>query len=284
MQVTRVLVIEGLVNFVMALLKLVVGLLTQSTAIMADAAHSMTDIANNVLAYFAIRTAQKPADHDHPYGHQKYETLGVFILATSLAIVAFEIFWHAIERFGEPVEQSGVGLALLLGVIIANIALTIWEHHWARRLDSTILHADAKHTLSDVLTSLAAIVGWQMAARGWPWLDTLFAVMMSLVVFYFAFKLFKQAIPILVDATDLDAPAVRAAVLALPQVHSVRRFRSRTDGKQLTADIIISVNSQLSTGESHEIADSVELLLKTKFGIAETLVHIEPETAISAPK
>jgi cation diffusion facilitator family transporter len=188
---------------------------------------------------------------------------------------------NALKRFGQPVEQSYLGLSILIVTLLLNIGLTIWERYWAKRLDSDILQADASHTLSDVLTTLVVIVGWQLAAQGYYWLDTAFAVGVSVIIFYLAFKLFQRAIPILVDYSDIDPRAVLAAVNDVQNVHAVVRVRSRTVGKGRVADVIVTVDPHLSTIDSHLIADEIEKLLADKFNIQDVLVHIEPKVLTS---
>lgn len=276
MHVRNVLLIEGGINFLICLSKLGVGLLTNSTVIIADALHSLTDAANNFIAWMAIKIARKPEDSDHPYGHQKFEQLAVFGLATLLSIIAFEVLLNAFKRFGQPVEQSFWGLIILIGALLINIGLTLWESYWAKRLDSAILQADASHTLSDVISSIVVIVGWQLASRGHYWLDAAFAVVLSGIVFFLAFRLFQRAIPILVDYSDLDPDLVSQALADMDEVKLVRRVRSRTSGKQRIADVIIAVDSNLTTLDSHHIADNIEQLLADKFAIHDVMVHIEP--------
>jgi cation diffusion facilitator family transporter len=276
MHVRKVLIIEGSINLLICLSKLSVGVVTNSTVIIADALHSLTDVANNFIAWMAIKIARKPEDSDHPYGHQKFEQLAVFGLATLLSIIAFEVLLNAFERFGQPVQQSFIGLIILIGALLVNIGLTLWEGYWARRLDSDILHADASHTLSDVLSSIVVIVGWQLASRGHYWLDAVFAIVLSGIVFYLAFRLFQRAIPILVDYSDLDPELVSKALANLNDVKLVKRVRSRTTGKQRTADVIIAVDSTLSITDSHHIADTIEKLLADNFSIHDVTVHVEP--------
>lgn len=276
MNVKKVLIIEGLVNTFIMLAKLIVGLLTNSAAIIGDALHSLTDIANNAIAYMAMRVAQSPPDSDHPYGHQKFEQLAVFALGALLTIVAFELALNAIKRFGEPVAQSKVGLVVMLIALSANIALTVWEHYWAKRLDSDILHADAGHTLSDVLTTLAVIIGWQLAAQGYYWLDTVFALLVSGIIFYLAFKLFQRAIPILVDQSVHDPAEIKDAVDRIGAVKAVRQVRSRSSGDASAADVVVSVDPSLTTAQSHQIADDIEKMLLEHFDINDVIVHIEP--------
>jgi cation diffusion facilitator family transporter len=276
MYVRKVLIIEGLVNAVISTSKLTIGLLTGSSAIIADAVHSLTDLVNNVFGYIAVKIAEIPPDKSHPYGHQKFEQLAVFTLASILTIVAFEVIVNAIKRLGQPVEQSMLGLAILTGTLIINICLTLWERYWAKRLDSLILHADASHTLSDVLTTVAVIIGWQWAAQGYYWIDTVFALIVSGLIFNLAFRLFQRAIPVLVDQSSQDQDQLIAAVNNISAVKTVRQLRSRNGGKNQVADVTVTVDPNLSTQDSHEVANNIEEILAEKFNIQDVVVHIEP--------
>jgi cation diffusion facilitator family transporter len=277
MHVRTVLLIEGGINALITISKATVGIMTGSAAVIADAVHSLTDMANNIFAWLAVKIAESPADSSHPYGHQKFEQLAVFALASLLTIVAFEVIVNAVKRFGQPVEQSMLGLVILIFSLLINIGLTLWEGHWANRLDSEILHADATHTLSDVLTSAVVIVGWQLAARGYYWIDTLFALLVSSIIFYLAFKLFQRAIPVLVDQSRYPPDDLKAAVSNIPAVITVGNVRSRDTGKGQAADVSVTVCANLSTLESHQIADNIERMLADKFDIQDVVVHIEPD-------
>ncbi len=275
-QVRKILLIEGALNLIMMLCKLIAGILSQSAAVTADAIHSLSDVANNCIAWLAIKMSSEPPDKDHPYGHQKFEQLAVFFLASLLTVVAFEMIVHAVRRFGEPVEQSLIGLVILFISLLINVSITWWEKRWAIKLNSPILHADAAHTFSDVMTTVAVIVGWQLAYYGYPWLDSVFAIFVSGLIFYLAFKLFQSAIPILVDQRQLDERAVKNAITDLDKVNDVTRVRSRSDGKNIIADITVTVSSQVSTYESHQIADAIESLIANRFNVSDVVVHIEP--------
>ena len=277
MHVRKVLMIEGAVNALITICKMTVGVMTGSAAVIADAVHSLTDLANNIFAWLAVKVAESPADSSHPYGHQKFEQLAVFALASLLTIVAFEVMVNAVKRFGQPVEQSMLGLVILTVTLLINVVLTLWERYWAKRLGSEVLHADATHTLSDVLTSAVVIIGWQLAARGYYWIDTLFALIVSSIIFYLAFKLFQRAIPVLVDQSRYPPDELKAAVNTIPAVITVGNIRSRDTGKGQVADVTVTVCANLSTLESHNIADNIERVLADKFDIQDVVVHIEPD-------
>ncbi len=110
------------------------GFSTGSLALVGDAIHSLADLANNVVAFVVVRLASAPPDREHPYGHQKYETLAVFGLAVLLAVLAVEIVVRAAEPGPREIVQHGWGLAVMIGVLVVNVAVTTWERSWARRL------------------------------------------------------------------------------------------------------------------------------------------------------
>ncbi|MGI9323628.1 MAG: cation diffusion facilitator family transporter [Pseudomonadales bacterium] len=276
-QVQRVILIEGTANVLVLSLKAIVGISTGSLAVLGDAIHSLTDVANNVAAWLVIRLSSKPADSDHPYGHRKFETLAVFGLASLLAVLAFELALHAIQRDDPEVSQDKIGLLLMLLVLGINIALAAWQRRWAKRLDSDILLADASHTFADVMTTVVVILGWQLSAAGYVWLDTVCAVAVAGLVFYLAFSLFQRVVPVLVDEVSVEADAVARAVRSVPGVRKIRRIRSRWIGSDRAVDLVICVDPTLSTGASHAIADSIEAIIEHEFHVADITVHIEPD-------
>lgn len=274
--VTRVLLAEGAANLAVLALKLFAGISTGSSAILSDALHSLADVANNALALMVSRISRAPPDRRHPYGHRKFETLAVFGFAALLSVMAFEIATGALRRIGEPVRLDGAALLVMLAVLAINTVVAGWQHYWARRLGSQLLQADARHTAGDVLTTVAVIAGWQVAARGRPWLDTVFAVLLSLLVLYLAYGLFRRAIPALVDEAAVDPQRLAGYIAAVQGVERVSRVRSRHVGDQAAADVVVHVGAELSTEAAHEIADAVEDTLKRHFGIRDVVVHVEP--------
>jgi len=272
----RVIVIEGLANFFVLVLKLVVGVSTGSLAIVGDAIHSLSDVANNVVAWFVIRLANEPADREHPYGHRKFETLAVFGLAGLLTVLGFELILRAVQRNSSEVVSSGWGLVLMGIVLAANISLALWEHRWAKKLGSDILIADASHTFSDVLTTLVVIIGWQLSSVGFAWLDTLCALGVAGLVLYLACGLFKRALPGLVDEFAIDPRELTVAVRSVAGVESVKTVRSRWLGQSRAVDMVITVDAALSIAASHEIADQIETLIERRFNVQDISIHVEP--------
>ncbi|MFQ5790069.1 MAG: cation diffusion facilitator family transporter [Acidobacteriota bacterium] len=272
----RVLILEGSANVTVLLAKAAVGLATGSLAVLGDALHSLADAANNVVGLVVVGLASAPPDREHPYGHKKFETLAVFGLAMMLTVLALEVAMSALRRGEREVAGHGWALAVMLGVLGVNTALALWEGRWARRLSSDILLADARHTVSDVLTTIVVIVGWQFAARGYPWVDTVFALAVAAFVLYLAYDLFKRAVPVLVDRIAEEPETLAEALRSVPGVRKVRRIRSRWAGSSPSVDVVITVDPELPTLQAHAIADAIETTLLEQFSMEDVTVHIEP--------
>ena len=273
----RVIVVEGAANVVVLTAKAYVGVATGSLTVLGDAIHSLTDLANNVVAWFVVHLAGQAPDRKHPYGHRKFEVLAVFALATLLMILAFELVQAALGRDAKPVESDPLSLGLMGGVLLVNIGIAAWQHMWARRLESLILGADARHTLADVLTTLVVIGGWQLASRGFPWLDSVCALLVAGYIGYLAFGLFQRVVPVLVDEVAIEPETLISRVTATPGVRDVRRVRSRWIGSARAVDMVVGVDPALPTVESHRIADVIEQMLERDFDVADVSIHIEPE-------
>jgi len=275
--IRRVLIIEGAGNLVVSLAKLSAGLMTGSMALISEALHSTTDLANNVLAWFAMRIAEQPPDEDHPYGHAKFETLSIFVLGTLLSVLAVEILIGVVRRGApEVVDTNPLALGVMIVSLVFQIGLAIWQMRAANRLDSEILRADAAHTISDSATTVATIIGWQLAAYGFAWLDSAVAVLVAIFVLVLAYRLFRRAVPILVDGAAVQPEELRAVALQVEGVEEVGRARSRWEGRQRVADITVRVDPSLDAVASHAVADAVEKRLEGALGIADAVVHVEP--------
>ena len=275
-KVQRLIIVEGCANILVLAVKLVVGLSTGSLAILADAIHSLTDVANNFVAWIVLRLSAMPADREHPYGHRKFETLAVFGLATLLAVMAIEIAKSAFTKESTEIVSGTLELVLMIGVLVVNIVLATWQRYWARRLNSGIMLADASHTFADVLTTVVVIVGWQLSSMGFLILDRLCALGVAALVFYLAYGLYKSAFPVLVDQYAIDPENIKNAVMTVQGVKDAGRIRSRWIGSDVAIDIVISVDANLTTEESHNIADKVEILIEEQFNVGDAFIHVEP--------
>ena len=275
-KVQQIIFIEGIYNIIVLVLKLIVGLATNSLAIIGDAIHSLTDVLNNIVIWLVMRVAGKPADKDHPYGHRKFETMAVFALASILVVLAVELILQTFRAESKEIISEPWGLVLMTVVLVLNLSISLWEKHWAKKLNSNILYADSQHTFVDALTTAVVIVSWQLSALGYLWLDKLCAIAVAGLVLYFAFELYQKAVPILVDGFAIDPEKISKTAYEVKDVREVRQVRSRWIGDVKAVDLIIAVDAKLSIKESHDIAHDVEDLLVEKYGVADVSIHVEP--------
>ena len=165
----------------------------------------------------------------------------------------------------------------MLGVLAVNTALASWEGWRAHQLDSDLLRADASHTLSDVFTTVATIAGWQFAASGNLWVDSMASFAVAGLILLLAYRLFQHSIPALVDRAAADPDEVSAALLRVSGVREARRVQSRTGANGPRIDVVISVAPELATRDAHAIADAIERVIREQFGADEVSVHVDPD-------
>jgi cation diffusion facilitator family transporter len=285
-EVRKVLIITLLLNLFVMGLKAVVGFWTGSLSLQADALHSVTDSANNVLGLIASRFSSPQPDRDHPYGHQKFEAVGALGIAAFLGIACFEIFQGAIERLFHsltPINISAPELWLLLIVLGVNIFVTFYERSVGKRVGSAILIADAQHTMSDVWVTITVLIGligvWQARVLNLPqlqWLDVFLAFPVALLVFHSGWKVLKENLPWLVDEMAIAPEEIQKLAMQVPGVINCHDIASRgLVGRQVFIEMHMIVDAK-EVETAHQITENVEALLGERFGPVRVLIHVEP--------
>ena len=285
-EVCKVLIITLLLNLFVMALKAVVGFSIGSLSLQADALHSVTDSANNVLGLIASSFSSPQPDRDHPYGHQKFEAVGALGIAAFLGIACFEILKSAVERIFHgttPVEISGSELWLLLIVLGVNIFVVFYERSVGKRVGSPILIADAHHTMSDVwvtITVLAGLIGiWQGNLLNLPqlqWLDVILAFPVALLVFRSGWEVLKGNLPWLVDEMAIAPEAIHLIVMEVPGVINCHNIASRgLLGRQVFIEMHLIVDAP-DVETAHKITEAVETKLEERFSPVRILIHVEP--------
>jgi cation diffusion facilitator family transporter len=267
-------------NALVAAIKIAIGIRTGSLTVLGAALESGLDMFNNVLAVMIVGVAAQAPDEEHPYGHDKFETLGTLGIVGFLSITCFELLREGVAALLRgPVQQhvtvaDGVVLALTL---VVNVIVVVYERRRGRELDSTLLLADAAHTGSDVLVTLLALASLGFSRHGWPVLDGILVIAVSLIIAWSGYQILRQSIPILVDQRALEAHELREVVLAVPGIRDVRGVRSRsTASGQLFAELTITVDGSTPVDDAHRLADDVEAAIEREFGASEVTVHVEP--------
>jgi len=276
-------------------IKIVVGFLTGSLSLFADALHSVTDSLNNVLGLLAIKFASPYPDRDHPYGHQKFEAVVALGIAAFLGIACFEILKGAVMRLIEGLQKGLVPLTIgpaelwiLLIVLGINIFVTFYERREGVRVGSAILVADAQHTMSDVwvtITVMAGLIGawWgnQINVPQLQWLDVILSFPVAVLVFRSGWSVLQDNLPWLVDEMAIDPEVIQQLTLEVPGVINCHSISSRgIVGRQIFIEMHLIVNTQ-DVSIAHTITEAVEQKLEERFPPARILIHVEPPDYIS---
>lgn len=279
--VRRVLTVALALNIAMSLLKLSVGLISGSLAVIADGMHSATDALSSLTGLITNSLSDPRPDRDHPYGHHKYEAIGALGIAGFILFTALEILLRTGERLLEglpAIRVTNQGLLLLLLVLGANLLLAGYEHSEGRRLDSTLLKADAQHAASDVWTTVVVLVG--MAGALWlnvNWLDVALAIPMALLLIRVCWQVLRRTLPWLVDHIAIAPEAIHAEAMGVPGVINCHDIASRgVLGQQVFIDMHMVVEAD-DMATAHSITELVEDRLERSFGPVRCTIHLEPK-------
>ncbi len=278
----KITLIGAVVDFLLAIFKVIAGVLGNSGALIADGIHSFSDLLSDGVVLYAAKHANEEADEDHPYGHKRFETVATLGLAIILAIVGIGIIYDAIERLDNPNVLSHS--MLLFGVTVLSILskeLLFWVTiKVAKTYKSNMLKANAWHHRSDALSSVVVLVGIFGSLNGYPYLDGVAAIIVGLMVMAIAWELGLNATKELVD-TSIDIEEVeklRKVIGMISGVNNVHSLRTRKIGHAISADVHVQVDPFLSVSEGHIITISVERVAKECLeDLHDVTVHIDPE-------
>ena len=285
----KVTIVNVAVNALLTVLKTTLGLLSQSSVLIADGIHSLTDLLSDIFAYFMLKVSHADPDDDHPYGHGKFETIGTFILAALLAFIALGIAWQAASKIisATPLTELGTfALYAALFSILANEFLFRYGKYMGEKVNSSILIANAWHHRSDSLSSLAAVVGIGLSLAGFYIADALAALLVTILLFKAAYSIGRHAFDELVDAAVDDATQKRilATIKNVEGVLGCHFMRARLLGGRIFVDVHVDVPSHISASEGHALAESVMKTLKDQMNdIEDIVVHVDPKNILSIP-
>jgi cation diffusion facilitator family transporter len=262
-------------------LKLVAGLASGSLGLLSEAVHSGADLVAALLTFFAIGVAGRPADRGHPYGHGKAEHLAALAEGAFIAIVAVFIGVRAIERLtgsrAAEVNAAWWTFAVLGLVIAIDISRTLVSLRTARRYNSAALLSNALHFASDLVGSIAVLVGLLLVRAGYAGADSVAALFVAVLVLFAAGRLMRRNVDVLMDRAPADAhDAARRAIARIEPPIELRRLRMRQAGGSHFADVVIEVSPEAAVGQGHAAADAVESAVQRVLPGADVVVHVEP--------
>ncbi len=266
-------------TFVYFIVEVVGGVLTHSLALLADAAHMLTDVGGLALALFAIWMSQKPATPSKTYGYYRVEILAALVNAVVLFIISFYILYEAYSRFKNPIQVASLPM-LLVAVVGLIVNLIGMRNLHAGSKDSLNVHGAYLEVVSDMLGSLgviiAALIMWK---TGWYYADPIFSVLIGLFILPRTWKLLVQAVNILMEGSPahISVPAVQAAILKVPGIsaaHDLHIWTISSGIVSLSAHVVLSEGCNLQT--TSRVIEDITALLKNEFAIDHSTIQVEP--------
>jgi cation diffusion facilitator family transporter len=282
-RVRRVLVAILVANLGVLGVRLLIGIISGSMAILGGALDAAVDTLNNVLALAVVRVASKEPDEEHPYGHGKFETLGALAIVGFLSITCFELVRGSVNQLfaGPPSPMRGgavsdLQLAVLTGTLGVNGLVAWTERRAGTALGSELLLVDAAHTRADVFITVGVLGGVLFARQGVWWVDPAVAIGVAVAIIRIAYRIVVRTVPVLVDQQAVPTSSIQETARAVAGVKGAYGIRSRGPIDLRYAEVTIAVDRNANVEAAHGIADQVEERLKRDLQLHEVTVHIEP--------
>ena len=284
----RTILITVVMNIFLSLIKLLAGFIGHSTSMISDGVHSLSDVISSIGVFIGLRISQKPADIDHPYGHEKFEAVLSKILAFILFLTVLSIGYSAIETI---VSSSYIIPKMMtIWAALLSIGVKEWMYHYtirqAKKIESTALAADAWHHRSDSLSSIGALIGIIGARLGFPILDPLAALVITLIILKVAIEIFVEATNQVIDkaASPELVNEIIQQIQSVNGVLAIDSLKTRVHSNRIYVDLEISVEATLSLIEAHTIAEAVHYQLEQNIHkIKHCTVHVNPLKLPSDP-
>ncbi|OCA92439.1 cation diffusion facilitator family transporter [Pseudobacillus wudalianchiensis] len=274
-------------NIFLAILKGIGGMIGNSRALLADAAHSASDVAGSLAVWIGLRAAKRPPDEDHPYGHGKAESISAIIVAVLLILVGFEIGISSVRAFFQAIEPpKAIAVYAVLFSIIVKEAMFQYKYRLGKRIKSNALIANAYEHRSDVYSSIAALIGIGAAMLGGKlgidWLiyaDPVAGLLVSLLVLKIAWTVGKESIHNTLDHVlhEEDTGIFKEAILSVPAVRKINSLYARDQGHYVIIDLKIAVDPFMTVEEGHRVGKQVKKKLLALPDVQDAFIHINPD-------
>ncbi len=278
----KVIINTIIANILLSIIKLAAGIIANSQALISDAIHTVSDVLSSVFVLFGLRISYKAEDKNHPYGHERIESIFTIGVALLLAAVAVGLGLDTFSKLQNPGQIAVPGGLALVGAIVSLIVKELMYHYTmaaARKINSAALAADAHHHRSDSLSTVGSLIGIGGAMLGFPLLDPIAAIIICLIILKTAFDLAKTAIEQLTD-TAADNEVEQQIIDIIEQdtrTMALDLLKTRRHGAKIYVDIEIAVAADLSLIEAHQIAEDLhDKLENANPQIKHCLIHVNP--------
>jgi len=279
----RIAAISLAITASLLIVKLVLGLISNSIAVLSDAVDSGTDLVGGAAALISVRLAAQPADREHPFGHGKSEGISAAVAATVIALGGGFVTFQALRRLieGSPDIDVGVGVIAVVIAATANVIVGFFMRREARRSDSMALRAEATHLTTNVVQASAILVGLLLVAiTDEKVFDPLVALGLAVYMGYTAIGLIRIAVTDMMDvALPLEDIRTICDVLVAhrSEVRGFHRLRTRRSGSERHVDMHIMFDAEMSVERSHRVADAIDHEIHTRLPGSIVLIHVEPD-------
>ena len=271
-------------NVLLSVFKLFAGIFAHSNAMISDAIHSASDVFSTIIVIIGVKLASKESDKEHPYGHERLECVAAIVLSIVLLYTGIKIGSQAVKDIigGNYQNLQKPGMLALVAAVVSIVTKEImywYTRHYAKKIDSSALMADAWHHRSDALSSVGALVGIGGAMMGFPVMDSIASIVIFVFIAKAAYDIFKDAMDKMVDHScdDETEKEMRNFVLAQKEVLSVDLLHTRIFGNKIYVDVEIGVNGSYTLRQAHEIAEEVHEGIEKNFPkVKHVMVHVNP--------
>ena len=271
-------------NVVLSVIKLLAGIIAHSSAMISDAVHSASDVFSTFVVIIGIKLASKKPDKEHPYGHERMECVAAIVLAMVLFITGLGIGLEAVKNiihgnYGD-LQVPGV-LALIAAIvsIVSKEAMYWYTRHYAKKIDSSALMADAWHHRSDAFSSIGALIGIGASRMGFPVMDSIASLVIFVFIVKAAFDIFKDAIDKMVDHScdEEIEKQIYECVMKNENVLGIDLLQTRVFGNKIYVDVEIQADASYTLQKAHDIAEAVHDDIEESFPkVKHIMVHVNP--------
>lgn len=268
-----------LLNLFLFIVKAILGFITGSLALIADAFHTLSDLATSFVVLISFHIIAKPSDEKHPFGHGRAEFISAIIMSTLLAITSFELLKQSIERIINPIDIQVSWLVILVVfvTVLFKEGLALYSMKLSQKIKSDTLKADAWHHRLDAISSLLVVIAFIFSHYGFSYLDGPVGIFITLIIFYSAFKIVKNPIDHLLGMSPSEdlLHKIEEITLSFSEVKGVHDVIIHNYGEFMVLSLHIEIDENLKFIEAHRIADNVDKSLRQELG-AHVTIHFDP--------
>ena len=268
-------------NTILFVVKATIGVASGSIALLSDAFNSLVDVVASIAIWYSVHVADRAPDADHPFGHQRAETIAALAVAIFTAILGFEIGRSAVERLvagPRPIELAGWALAALVFSMAGNLALARYLRRRGEELESPAILANAVECENDIWTSLAALIGLAAAVAGVEILDPLAGILVGIWIVWGGYRFGRKNIDYLMGKSPGQelVDRIRSLALGIAGVRGVHDVRAHYVGHRIHVEVHVEVDQELPTRRSHDVGGSVRATIERLPGVDRAFIHVDP--------